>query len=107
MITVLFGVDGVHLLDILPTDAKLAFDYFCKNILEILEDVAYPDGRPAGTIRYILHFGNSPVCKTKKIQQKFNDCNFRRLNHPPHAPDLAFYGFFLFGGLHEKMKLFS
>jgi hypothetical protein len=45
MIAVFFGVDGIALLDILPTGVKLTFDYFCDSIIEAIEQVAYPDGR--------------------------------------------------------------
>jgi hypothetical protein len=61
MITVFFGVDRIVLLDVLPTGVKLTPDYFCYSIIEVLEQVVYPDGRVPGATRYAFHFDNAPI----------------------------------------------
>jgi hypothetical protein len=44
MVTVFFEVDGIALLDILPAGVKFTSDYLCKNVIEVLERVVYPNG---------------------------------------------------------------
>jgi hypothetical protein len=107
MVTVFFGVGGIALSDVLPTGVKLTSDHFCCNIIEALEEVVYPEGRVPGTTRYTLHFDNAPVHEAEKVQRKLDQCQFRRLEHPPNSPDLIPRDFFLFGHIHEKMQFLS
>jgi hypothetical protein len=94
-------------LDILPSGLKFTSDYFYSNVIEALGDVLYPDGRRPRTVRYMLHFDNAPVHNAEKVQHKLDECDFRKLEHPPYSLDLSLCDFFLFGYLHEKMKFLS
>jgi hypothetical protein len=73
MITIFFGVDGIVLLDILSTGAKLISDYFCYNIIGAPEQVFDLNGRISGATRSALHFDNVPVHTAQKIQQKLDE----------------------------------
>jgi hypothetical protein len=107
MTAVFFGAEGIALLDVLPTGAKLTSDYFWCTIIEGLEQVIYPEGRVPATTRCTLHFDNAPVHNAEKVQRKLNECQFRRLERARYSPDLAPYDFFLFGHLDDKMQFLS
>jgi histone-lysine N-methyltransferase SETMAR len=106
-ITVFLGVNGIALLDVLPTGAKLASDYFCCNIFEALEQVIYLKGKVLGTTRYTLHFDDARVHNAEKVERRLDECQFRRLEHTPYSQDLAPCDFLLFGYLHNKMQFLS
>jgi hypothetical protein len=67
---IFFGVNGIALLDVLPTVAKLTTTYLCYNIIEALEQVVYSNGRVPGTTHYALHFDNAPVQQAQKSSTK-------------------------------------
>jgi hypothetical protein len=59
------------------------------------------------TRRYILHFNNAPLHNTEEVEQTLQKHKFLRLEHRSNSLDLSPCDFFLFGYLHEKMKLLS
>jgi hypothetical protein len=107
MVTVVFGVEGIALLDVPPTGAKPRSDYFCCNIIEALKQGIYPEGRVPGTIRYTVHFNNAPVHDAEQVQRKLEECQFRGLEHPRYSPDLAPGDFFFFGYRYDKIQFLS
>jgi hypothetical protein len=76
MITVFFGVDGIALLEVLPTAVKITSDYFCHNTIEALQQVLYPEGRVPGIIRdssiSIMHRS----IRLKKFERNFMSVSF-------------------------------
>jgi hypothetical protein len=83
MVTVFFGADSIALFDIVPPAVKFTSDYFCTNVIEVLEGVVYPNARRDGTVRRVLHFDNAPVHNAEKVQSKLDECSLRRLKHRP------------------------
>jgi hypothetical protein len=80
MVTVFSGVDGITMFKIRPTGAKIAFDDFCHNIVELLEQVLNPDSRLPGTTHSALHFDIAPVHKTEKFARNVMSASSADLN---------------------------
>jgi hypothetical protein len=49
----------------------------------------------------MLHFDNAPVRNTEGVQESLATFVFKRIEHPPHSPDLAPYVFILFGSMKQ------
>jgi hypothetical protein len=107
MITVFFGIDEITMLDVPPTETKITSDYFCRSIVEMLEQVPDPSGRISGATRYILHFDHTPVRQAAKLQQKFDDCRFHRFEQTPYSPDLAPCDLVLCDDRRDKIQFLS
>jgi hypothetical protein len=63
--TVVFDLNGIGLIDILPEKNKLNAEYFSVNIIKELDLTVYPTGRKLHSIYMCLHFDNvlSTICE--------------------------------------------
>lgn len=103
MVSIYISPDGQYLIDILPTGQKFNSQYFCDSILPKLESFAFPDGREKHSRKWLLHFDNAPVHKSKLTTESIDNSNFELLPNPPYSPDLAPLDFAIFGTIKEKM----
>jgi len=113
MMTVIWSISGIHLIDFLPRDEKFNKDYFASfffklnfsnnvdNVMSNLESI-FREKRPKRICKGLkLHLDNA---KPHLIQEKFDSLGILRLPHPPYSPDLAPSDFFLFGLLKNKLE---
>ena len=103
MVSIYISPDGQYLIDILPTGQKFNSQYFCDSILPKLESFALPDGREKHSRKWLLHYDNAPVHKSKLTTESIDNSNFELLPNPPYSPDLAPLDFAIFGTIKEKM----
>jgi hypothetical protein len=95
MITVFFAVDGIILLDVLPTGTKLTSDYFCYNSIEALKQVVYLDGRVPDTIPCGLHVDKHPSMRLKTLNKNSMGASSADRNiHPIPQTSLHVTSFF-------------
>ena len=104
MITVIWGVWGVYIVDELPEGEHLNSSYFVEHILIPLEaqkDQIWPQ---RGKHKIWLHLDNCKVHNSKYTQLEIEKSVFKRAPHPPYSPDIAPSDFFLFGYVKDKLE---
>ena len=104
MITVIWGVHGTYIVDMLPEGEHLNSIYFAKNILGPLEDQKDEIWPGRGKHKIWLHLDNCRVHNSKYVQDEMKKTCFKRAPHPPYSPDIAPSDFFLFGYVKEKLR---
>ena len=104
MITVIWGVHGMHLIDALPEGESFNSRYFISNIVDKLEE-RKPLIWPQSNKRKIwLHLDNCRVHNSIASVERIKEAGFKRTPHPPYSPDIAPSDFFLFGYTKQKLK---
>jgi hypothetical protein len=104
MVTVMWNPLGFHVIDKLPTGARINNDYFTTNILVPLEQKIFPSGRKPHAKRVTIHRDNCPIQTSKATEVHIREHNMMRLKHPPYSPDRAPSDFCLFLTIKEKLK---
>jgi hypothetical protein len=59
MTMIVFGINGIALIDILPEKAKLSSEYSRENIIKEPDLIVYPARRKSQAICIYLHFDNA------------------------------------------------
>ena len=103
MLTVFWNPEGFLISNVLPPHQKFNSEYFINQILQpIYEKLSSKAEYFRKTIT--LHFDNSKVHTSGKVQEYMNSHNMKRAVEPPYLPDIAPSEFFLFGYLKEILK---
>jgi hypothetical protein len=71
MLTVMWGVDGFHLMDLMTTQKEFDSPYFVANVLSALVQRIFPAGRRAHAVRLSCHLDNFPVHFSKVLEKFF------------------------------------
>jgi len=104
MLTVMWGIKGIYLINFLPEHQKFNSEYFVSNILTpmgSMKDSIWP----RKTSRYMwLHLDNCRVHNSKTTDQKLPSIYMKRAPHPAYSPDLAPSDFFLFGFIKGQLR---
>jgi transposase len=103
MVTIFWGVSGIHVLDCLPHDTSFNSAYFLDHIVASLRNLPILHVAQRQKKRFVLHMDNSPIHKSKSVVDALSNLGIQRAPHPPYSPDLAPSDFFLFGHLKEQM----
>jgi hypothetical protein len=103
MPTVIWEVDGFHVVD--PMTSKCSFDsqYFVNNITVPLVEKAFPKARNRHARRLHLHLDNCRVNFSRVAEQFITQNHISRVPQRAYSPDLAPSDFWLFG--HPKNAL--
>ena len=104
MLTVIWGVNGIYILDFKPEEAKYNSTYFIDNILIPLSEMKSKILLNYKANKIWLHLDNCKVHNAKITFAKYEVLGFKRTPHPPYSPDIAPSDFFLFGYVKEKLK---
>jgi hypothetical protein len=97
MFTAIWGVNGFHLRDSMPSEGRFNAQYFVEHAVVPLVQTVFPQGRTRYTLRLNVHLDNRPVHFSKVTEQFFIEHQLLHLPHPPSSPDLAPSDFWLFG----------
>jgi hypothetical protein len=103
MLTVMWGIDGFHVVGQMTTQKKFDYPYFVANVLTPLVQKIFPERRRAHAIRLYCHLDNSRVHFSKVSEKFFFEHQIVHVPHPPYSPDLSPSDFWLFG--HMKAGL--
>jgi hypothetical protein len=98
MFTVIWKPLGVHVIDRLPTGARMNSEYFTTTILARLEEKIFPEGRIVHAKRLIVHMDNCSIHTSGATEHCMKQNNIMRLCPPPCSRDLAPRDFYLFPG---------
>jgi hypothetical protein len=89
ILTVIWGIDGVHGVDLMNEQHSYNTQYFLSHILEPLLLAVFPDGRKSHSRRLSLHFDNYRAQRSKAPENLFPENSIIRVLYPPYNPDLA------------------
>ena len=104
MITVIWGVSGICVLDMLPHDTTFNSEYFINNIVNEFVSCKAVQRVRTSHRKVWLHLDNCRVHNSKESNECFKANNIHRAPHPPYSPDIAPSDFFLFGYTKDKLK---
>jgi histone-lysine N-methyltransferase SETMAR len=103
MLTVIWGIDGFHVVDLMTWQRSFNSEYFMSHVLAPMVTKVFPWARIPHTRRLQLHLDNCRVHFSKASEQFITENHIGRIPHPPYSPDLAPSDFWLFG--HVKTSL--
>jgi hypothetical protein len=78
MMMILFGVNGIALIDTSLEEAKLSLEHFKENIIKELDLIAYPPRRKRHATRMSLHSDRYPIHNTRTTAQTMAECEQSR-----------------------------
>ena len=104
MITVIWGVNGIYLIDALPEKASFNSSYFISNIITPLKLKKKSIWSESDKRKIWLHLDNCRVHNSVESLKETEAAGFKRTPHPPYSPDIAPSDFFLFGYTKQELK---
>lgn len=104
MITIIWGVHGVYIINGLPEGEHFNSVYFVESILKPLEDKKDQIWPGRGNRKIWLHLDNCKVHNSKYTTGEMEKTVFKRAPHPPYSPDIAPSDFYLFGYVKGELK---
>jgi hypothetical protein len=103
MPTVIWGIDGFHVVDLMTSQLSFSSEYFVSHVLAPTVAKLFPRGRISHTRRLQLHMNNCRIHFLKATEQFITENYIVRVLRPPSSPGLAPLGFWVFG--HVKTSL--
>jgi histone-lysine N-methyltransferase SETMAR len=103
MLTVIWGIDEFHVVDMMPHGGCFNTEYFLIHIINPLLTKVFQEGRKSHALRLSVHLDNCWVHSSNASNQFFDGTSHVTVPHPPYSPDLASSEFWLFG--HIKTSL--
>jgi hypothetical protein len=103
MLTVIWGVDSFHVIDLMISQRSFNSEYFDIHVLAQMIVKVFPRGRIPHTCRLQFHLHNYRVHFSKATEQFITENHIGRVPHPPYNLDLALSDFWLF--CHVKTSL--
>jgi hypothetical protein len=97
MLTVIWGIDGFHVVHLMTEQLSYKTQSFLNNIIELLLLAIFPDGGKLHSHRLSMHLDNCRVHHSKAYDASLIQTNIIQVPHPPYRPDLAAWDFLFFG----------
>ena len=97
MITIIWGVWGFFVVDMLPNGMSYNSSYFISNILHVLGEQKQQIWPKSGKRKVWIHLDNCKVHNSKMTMEEIQKSQFKRAPHPAYSPDIAPSDFYLFG----------
>lgn len=104
LVTIIWGVNGIYLVDFLPEDESFNTSYFIQNILIPIHSQKMNIWSESHRRKIWLHLDNSRVHNSIESMKKTAEFGFKRAPQPAFSPDIAPTDFFLWGDIKEKLK---
>jgi histone-lysine N-methyltransferase SETMAR len=103
MLTVIWGVKGPLLLDLMPSQCRFKAQYFVEHGMMPLVQTVFPQGRTQYTPRLNFHLKNCRVNFSKVTEQFLIENQLLHVPCPPYSPDLALSDFWLFARIKTEL----
>jgi histone-lysine N-methyltransferase SETMAR len=103
MLTIIWGVDGFHLVDLMTSQRNFDSQYFVDNIVVPLVEKVFPKGRNPDARRLHLHLDNRRVHFSRVTEHLITLNHISRVPQPAYSPDLAPSDFWLFDHLKNSL----
>jgi histone-lysine N-methyltransferase SETMAR len=97
MLTVIWGINGFHIIDLMPAQCRFNSQYFVEHVMTPLVQKLFPEQRPPHTPRLDVHLDNCRVHFSKVTDEFFNENQIVHVPHPYYSPELVPSDFWLFG----------
>jgi transposase len=105
MFTVVWNPLGFHVIDKLPTGARMNRECFTINVLARLEKEIFPEGRTAHAQRLItVYMNNCSIHTSGATEDCMKQNNMLRVRYQPYSPGLVPCDFYLFPSVKEELK---
>jgi hypothetical protein len=104
MVTIIWNLPGLYIIDIFPNDTKMNSAYFVTNLLTPFEQSIFPRGRRPYQKRPVIHLDNCSVHRNRASKDWLEENDIIRMPQPPYLPNLASSGFYLFLTVKEKLE---
>jgi hypothetical protein len=89
MLMAIWGVNGFHLLDLMPSQCRFNAQCFVKHIMAPLVQRVFPQGKTQYIPRLHVHLDNCRVHFSKVTEHFFIENQLLHVPHPSYSPDLA------------------
>jgi transposase len=99
MLTVIWGTNGFHVVDLMVEGTSFDSRYFIDRVMTALIRKISPSGRKSHAPRLHVHLDNCRVHTSKRANEFFEANRIVRVPQPPYTPDLAPPDFWRFGNL--------
>jgi hypothetical protein len=103
MLTVIWGGEGFHVVDLMTSQRSFNSEYFMSHVLAPMVAKVFTRERSPHTRRLQLHLDNCRIHFSKATEQFITENHIGRVPHPLYNPNLAPSDFWLFG--HVKTSL--
>ena len=102
MVTVMWGVRGFLVIDILPDGRKFDAEY-AASLLDKLDTELHKTRPVMGSSKMTLHWDNARPHRSALATAATRRLKMSQLPHPPYSPDLAPSDFYLFGEIKRRL----
>jgi transposase len=104
MVSVIWGIDGPALAEIVPPDLYVRVKHLCEFAIPYME-INVKTYRPNQGLKDItFHWDNASSHTPKLTIAKISELGMNQMPRPPCSPDNARSDFFLFGRLKHKLQ---
>jgi hypothetical protein len=93
MLTVMWGIDGFHVVDLMITPRTSNSQYFVENVMAPLVSNVFPQGRHRRAPPLYCHLDNCRIHFSKVSDKFVAENEIVRVPHPHYSSDLAPSGF--------------
>jgi hypothetical protein len=93
MLTDIWGVNGFHLLHLMPPECRFNTQYLVEHVMAPLVQTVSPQGRTLYTPRLDVHLDNCRVHFSKVTEQFFIENQLLHVPHSTYSPDLTPWDF--------------
>jgi len=102
MVTVMWGVRGFPVIDVLPDGQTFNAEY-AASLLDKLDMELRKTRLVMGSSKMTLHWDNARPHKSALATATIRRLKMSQLPHPPYSPDLAPSDFYLFGEIKRRL----
>lgn len=104
MVTIIWGISGFLVLDMLPENESFDSSYFIEHIMTHFKQSHLIQSLKKFHIRVYLHLDNSRVHNSKYSHKRIKSAVIFRALQPAYSPDISLSDYFLFGYIKGKLK---
>jgi histone-lysine N-methyltransferase SETMAR len=103
MLTVIWGVKGFHVVDLMTSQNQFNSQDFVEHVMVPRVQEIFPHGRNRRALRLHLHLDNCRIHFSNVTAHFFEANDILRILHPPYSPDLVPSDFGLFGRIQTSL----
>ena len=104
MVTFIWGVHGIFLIDFLPEGEKYNSSYFIENVLIPIHSKRSEMWKDSNRRLIWLHLDNSKIHNSIVSLKKTIELKFKRAPQPAYSPDISPTDFFMWSYVKNKLK---
>jgi histone-lysine N-methyltransferase SETMAR len=103
MLTVIWGVSGFQVVDLMTSQDRFNSRYFVNHVMIPLTRTIFPGGRRAHIRQLNVQLSNCRAHFTKVAERFFTESDLLLVSHLPYSPDIVPLDFWLFGRMKSAL----